>query len=65
MGVDDGNGGAMVITITVPAQTVYMAGNAHHLSRAGCNRLLSWLFSNAQLVRGWQDVGEYVFRVEV
>jgi hypothetical protein len=52
----------MVITITVPAQTVYMAGNAHHLSRAGCNRLLSWLFSNARLVRGW-DYGEYVFEV--
>jgi hypothetical protein len=55
----------MTITITVPAQTVYMHGSAHHLSRTGCNRLLSWLFSNAQLVRGWQDVGEYVFRVEV
>jgi hypothetical protein len=55
----------MVITITVPAQTLFMRGNAHHLSKAGCNRLLSWLFSNAQLVRGWQDVGEYVFRVEV
>jgi hypothetical protein len=54
----------MVITITVPAQTLYMAGNAHHLSRAGCNRVLSWLFSNAELVRGWH-YGEYVFRMEV
>jgi hypothetical protein len=52
----------MVITITVPAQTVYMAGGTHHLSRAGCNRVLSWLFSNAQLVRGW-DYGEYVFKL--
>jgi hypothetical protein len=59
----DGDGGRMVITITVPAQTVYMHGNAHHLSRAGCNRLLGWLFANAQLVRGWQDAGEYVFKV--
>jgi hypothetical protein len=54
----------MVITITVPAQTVYMHGNAHHLSRTGCNRLLAWLFGNAELIRGW-DYGEYVFRVEV
>lgn len=54
----------MVVTITVSAQTVYMAGRAHHLSRAGCNRLLGWLFSNAELVRGW-DYGEYVFRVGV
>ena len=55
----------MTVTITVPAQTLFMRGEAHHLTRAGCNRLLSWLFSNAQLVRGWADVGEYVFRVEV
>ena len=41
----------MVVTISVNAQTVYMRGRAHHLSRAGCNRLLSWLFSNATLVR--------------
>lgn len=54
----------MVITITVPAQTVYAQGSAHHLSRAGVNRLLGWLFSNAELIRGW-DVGEYVFRVGV
>jgi hypothetical protein len=45
-------------------RTVYMQGTAHHLSRAGCNRLLAWLFSNAELLRGWQDSGEYVFRVE-
>ena len=55
----------MVVTISVNAKTAYMQGEAHHLTRAGCNRLLSWLFSNAQLVRGWADVGEYVFRVEV
>ena len=53
----------MIVTISVGPKTVYMAGNAHHLSRAGCNRLLGWLFSNAELVRGWQDAGEYVFRV--
>lgn len=55
----------MVITITVPARTLYVAGNAHHLSRTGCNRLLAWLFSNATLVRGWSDSGEYVFFAEV
>ena len=54
----------MTITITVPAQTLFMRGEAHHLSKAGCNRLLSWLFSNAHLVRGWH-YGEYVFSVEV
>jgi len=64
VGVDDGNGGAMVITITVPAQTLFMRGNAHHLSKAGCNRLLAWLFSNATLIRGW-DYGEYVFSAGV
>lgn len=55
----------MVVTITVGAKTVYMGGHAHHLSKRGCNRLLGWLFSNATLVRGWSDVGEYVFSVEV
>jgi hypothetical protein len=55
----------MIVTISAQQRFLFMAGNAHHLSRTGCNRLLSWLFSNAQLVRGWQDVGEYVFRVEV
>ena len=54
----------MVVTITVAAKTLYIQGTAHHLSRAGVNRVLSWLFSNAELVRGW-DSGEYVFRVEV
>jgi hypothetical protein len=63
MGVDDGNGGIMVVTISTTVRFVYMSGNAHQLSRAGCNRLLGWLFSNAELVRGWQDVGEYVFKV--
>ena len=64
VGVDDGDEGFMVVTITVKAKTVFMAGNAHHLSRAGCNRLLSWLFANAELIRGWAS-GEYVFRVGV
>lgn len=54
----------MTITISVPVRTLYMQGAAHHLTRAGCNRLLAWLFSNAELVRGW-DYGEYVFNVEV
>lgn len=54
----------MVVTITVASKTLYMQGTAHHLSRAGCNRLLGWLFSNAELVRGW-DYGEYVFLVGV
>ena len=53
----------MTVTITVPAQTLFMRGEAHHLTRAGCNRLLGWLFSNATLVRGW-DYGEYVFEVQ-
>jgi hypothetical protein len=64
VGVDDGNGGAMVITISVGPKTLYMQGRAHHLSRAGCNRLLAWLFSNATLIRGW-DYGEYVFSAGV
>jgi hypothetical protein len=54
----------MTITISVPGRTIYMQGSAHHLTKAGCNRVLSWLFSNAELVRGW-DYGEYVFTVEV
>lgn len=54
----------MIVTISVAPRTVYMQGAAHHLSRAGCNRLLGWLFSHATLVRGW-DYGEYVFKVEV
>jgi hypothetical protein len=55
----------MIVTISVGPKTVYMQGRAHHLSRTGCNRLLGWLFTNAELVRGWQDSGEYVFRAEV
>jgi hypothetical protein len=55
----------MIVTISAKQRIAFMAGNAHHLSRAGCNRLLAWLFSNAELVRGWSDVGEYVFRIEV
>jgi hypothetical protein len=54
----------MVITITVPVRTVYMQGHAYHLSRAGCNRLLAWLFAHGTLIRGWA-AGEYVFRIEV
>ena len=54
----------MIITISVNAKTAYMRGKAHHLTKAGCNRLLGWLFSNATLVRGWA-YGEYVFHVEV
>jgi hypothetical protein len=53
----------MIVTISAQQRFVYMAGGAHHLSRTGCNRLLGWLFANAQLVRGWQDAGEYVFKV--
>jgi hypothetical protein len=53
----------MIVTITVRARTLYVQGRAHHLSRTGCNRLLSWLFANAELVRGWQDAGEYVFKL--
>jgi hypothetical protein len=52
----------MVVTISVGPKTLYMQGRAHHLSRAGCNRLLGWLFSNATLIRGW-DYGEYVFKL--
>jgi hypothetical protein len=52
----------MVVTISVGPKTVYMQGHTHHLSRAGCNRVLSWLFANAELIRGWAS-GEYVFKV--
>jgi len=54
----------MTITITVGARLVFMGGSFRQLSRRGINRLLGWLFSNAELVRGW-DYGEYVFRLEV
>lgn len=53
----------MIVTISSIQRVIYLAGAPHYLSRAGTNRLLSWLFSNAELVRGWSDVGEYVFRV--
>jgi hypothetical protein len=52
----------MIVTISAQQRFVFMAGGAHHLSRAGCNRVLSWLFSNAQLIRGWAS-GEYVFKL--
>lgn len=52
----------MIVTISVGPKTLYIHGSAHHLSRAGCNRLLGWLFANAQLIRGWAS-GEYVFKV--
>jgi hypothetical protein len=54
----------MIVTISSLQRFVFLGGDAHELSRTGCNRVLSWLFSNAELVRGWSDVGEYVFRVE-
>jgi hypothetical protein len=52
----------MVVTITVKAKTVFMAGNAHHLTRAGTLRLLAWLHGHAQLVRAWGDK-EFVFKL--
>lgn len=36
----------------------------HYLSRRGIDRLLIFLFDEAQLVRAWNGL-EYVFRVEV
>lgn len=53
----------MIVTISTTVRFVFLAGNAHQLTGAGCNRVLSWLFSNAELVRGWADVGEYVFKL--
>lgn len=53
----------MIVTISTQQRFVFLGGDAHQLSRAGCNRVLSWLFSNAELVRGWADVGEYVFKL--
>lgn len=57
----------MTVTISVNAKTIFFRGDCHHLSRAGCNRVLGWLFSNALLIRGWMydRDGEYVFLVEV
>lgn len=37
---------------------------SRYLSQRGIDRLLFYLFSEAQLVRAWPGV-EYVFRVEV
>lgn len=53
-----------MITINTVRRVVYVAGAAHYLSRAGCNRLFAWLQDNARLAWGW-DSGEYVFHVEV
>lgn len=55
----------MTVTVNVPEQTVYVAGNPHYLSRAGVNRLFAWLLGSAELRWGWADSGEYVFKVEV
>ncbi len=52
----------MVVTITVKAKTVFMAGNAHHLTRVGTLRLLAWLHDHAQLVRAWGNE-EFVFKL--
>ena len=54
----------MKVTINIPQRTVYLAGGAHYLSFAGCNRLFVWLMDNAALLWGW-DSGEYVFQLEV
>lgn len=53
----------MKITINIPRRVIYVAGNVHHLSRAGCNRVFTWLMDNGALAWGW-DSGEYVFSVE-
>lgn len=55
----------MTVTVNVPEQTVFVAGAAHYLSRAGINQLFAWLLSSASLRWGWADGGEYVFQVEV
>lgn len=55
----------MTVTVNVPEQTVFVAGNPHYLSRAGVNRLFAWLLSYADLRWGWADRGEYTFSVEV
>lgn len=52
----------MRVTINIPRRVVYVAGAAHDLSRAGCNRVFVWLLDNARLLWGW-DSGEYVFEV--
>ena len=53
----------MKITISIPRRVVYIDGNAHHLSRAGAQRVFVWLMDNAALQWGW-DSGEYVFNLE-
>ena len=40
-----------------------MAGATHYLSRAGANKVFTWLMDNASLAWGW-DSGEYVFNLE-
>lgn len=55
----------MTATINIPRRVVYMAGAAHQLSRAGANRLFAWLMDNGALLYGWDDQGEYTFRIEV
>lgn len=55
----------MTVTVNVPEQTVFVAGAAHYLSRAGVNRLFAWLLSCADLKWGWAERGEYVFFVGV
>lgn len=54
----------MKVTINIPAQVLYMAGTAHHLSRRGCMIVYGWLHDNGRLLWGWTGQ-EYVFYVEV
>lgn len=53
----------MRITINIPRRVVYVAGAAHDLSLAGCNRVFVWLMDHGALLWGW-DSGEYVFQVD-
>lgn len=53
----------MRVTINIPRRVVYMGGNAHNLTRAGCNRVFVWLMDHGTLAWGW-DSGEYVFQVD-
>lgn len=53
----------MRVTINIPRRVVYMAGATHYLSRAGANKVFTWLMDNASLAWGW-DSGEYVFNLE-
>lgn len=54
-----------MITINTVRRVVYVNGHSHYLSRAGCNALFAWLLDNARLAWGFDDAGEYVFRLEV